>query len=164
MHPRISDSPKMKFYKNELKDGLAAKDRKWEGIHSNPVYCWDTGGKYHESAITVDFNEDFGYIYVNAGEIDLVVEVIINLIHEKGASTDEIGVITPYSGQRDLLSKFLVKNEFIIPTNDEVKVEDDRDDIDDEYFKPIRVHFIRGIMIASNDALQGPENSIGFLE
>lgn len=176
MHPRISAFPKLRFYDNKLKDGITAEERKIEGIPENPVYCWDTCGKLQESTVRVRFREDSGYTYVNRGEIQLVAEVLTHLIYQKGISRDSIGVITPYSGQRDLLSSVLVDNDIINPEKEEIKISIDRDDIDTES-KPNKIHSVSGIMIASIDAFQGREknflimscvrsnahNKIGFL-
>lgn len=176
MHPKISAFPKLRFYDNKLKDGITAEDRKSEGVPENPVYFWDTCGRLHEDTIRVRFREDSGRTYVNRGEIQLVAEVLTHLIYQKGIKREDIGVITPYSGQRDLLSSTLVKNDLINPEKEEIKISIDSDDIETES-KPNKIHSVSDIMIASIDAFQGREknflimscvrsntlNKIGFL-
>lgn len=176
MHPAISEFPRRKFYDGLLKDGLTAADRAKEGIPENPVVFWDTCGKCPEGTVRSRFREDSGLTYANRGEIDYVEKVLTALIFEKGIPKSEIGVITPYRGQRDMLSSVLVKNELINPEKLEVHVEIDRDDIYNES-KPVTIHTVSDIMIASIDAFQGREkdflimscvrsndkNKIGFL-
>lgn len=175
MHPAISAFPKHKFYDDKLKDGITAEHRKMDGIPENPVYCWDTEGKHPEGHVIVGFREDRGFTYVNRGEVDLVTQAVLHLVYQKGVARENIGVITPYSGQRDLLSSVMVKNELVNPAKEEVKVEEDRDDIDT--VKKSSIHSVSGIMIASIDAFQGrekdfmvmscvrsnPNNKVGFL-
>lgn len=176
MHPLISEFPRKRFYGGLLKDGITADDRKMDGLPENPVYFWDTVGKCRESRIKVGFREDRGYTYVNRPEVDLIKQVVINLIYEHNVKRSDIGVITPYRGQRDLISSELVKDTLINPENKELYVEVDRDDIDNDT-KPVTIHMVSDIMIASIDAFQGreknfmvmscvrsnAENKVGFL-
>lgn len=176
MHPAISEFPRNKFYGGLLKDGITAEDRTRPGISPNPVVFWDTQGRANEVNVRSRFREDSGLTYANPGEIDYVTKVLTNLIFEKGINKVDIGVITPYRGQRDMISSTLVKNELINPEKEEVQVEIDRDDFFNES-KPITIHTVSDIMIASIDAFQGREkdflimscvrsnaqNKIGFL-
>lgn len=177
MHPAISEFPRHEFYDGLLKDGITADDRKKNGIPQNPVFFWDTDGKCPENTVFSRFKEDSGLTYANAKEIGLIEKVLTTLIYEKGVSREDIGVITPYRGQRDMISAKLVKNELINPSKEEVHVEIDRDDFFNES-KPITIHTVSDIMIASIDAFQGreknflimscvrsnKENKIGFLK
>lgn len=176
MHPEISEFPRKKFYDGLLKDGITAEDRFKEGIPPNPVVFWDTCGKLPEGTVRARFREDNGLTYANKGEVNHVEKVLTNLIYEKGISRGDIGVITPYRGQRDLLSSSLVKNDLINPEKVELQIEIDRDDFFNDS-KPITIHMVSDIMIASVDAFQGREkdflvmscvrsneqNKIGFL-
>lgn len=176
MHPAISEFPRKKFYDGLLKDGITAEDRIRKGIPRNPVVFWDTCGKFPEGTVRARFREDNGLTYANKGEINYIDKVLTSLIYEKGVKRNDIGVITPYRGQRDLISSSLVKNDLINPGKAEVHVEIDRDDFFNES-KPITIHMVSDIMIASIDAFQGREkdflvmscvrsneqNKIGFL-
>lgn len=176
MHPAISDFPRRRFYNSLLKDGISSEQRQMDKIPSNPVYFWDTQGKLAEGRVRIGFREDRGFTYSNPGEIGLITEVLTKLIFEKGVSKSDIGVITPYRGQRDLISSVLVKNELINPEHNDILVEVDRDDIYNDS-KPVTIHTVSDIMIASIDAFQGreknflimscvrsnSENKIGFL-
>lgn len=158
MHPGISEFPRLKFYNGLLKDGITASDRAMANIPENPVYFWDTKGKAKESRVRIGFREDRGYTYSNVKEIDYITKVLMKLIYDKQVPKSDIGVITPYRGQRDYISNQLVKNELINPEKEEVQVEVDRDDIYNDS-KPVTVHLVSGIMIASIDAFQGREKN-----
>ncbi|CUM45897.1 uncharacterized protein AC631_03657 [Debaryomyces fabryi] len=176
MHPMISEFPRNRFYGSLLKDGITAEDRILEGIPSNPVYFWDTCGAAPEERVKINFREDRGYTYSNKSEISYITKSVLKLIYDKGIPKSEIGIITPYRGQRDLISSILVKNDLINPEKDDIHVEVDRDDIYNES-KPVTIHTVSDIMIASIDAFQGrekdflimscvrsnKENNIGFL-
>lgn len=176
MHPAISEFPRNKFYDGLLKDGLTPADRAKDLIPANPIVFWDTRGKHPEGTVFSRFREDSGLTYANKGEISFVEKALTTLIFEKNISRANIGVITPYRGQRDLISSTLVKNELINPGKEDVHVEIDRDDFYNES-KPVTIHTVSDIMIASVDAFQGREkdflimscvrsntqNKIGFL-
>lgn len=176
MHPLISDFPRRRFYQSLLKDGIGAEDRKMDKIPDNPVYFWDTCRKHQEGRVRIGFREDRGFTYSNKGEVSFVTEVLTKLIYEKGVKRSDIGVITPYRGQRDLISSILVENDLINPEKNDILVEVDRDDIYNDS-KPVTIHTVSDIMIASIDAFQGREknflimscvrsnetNKIGFL-
>ncbi|CAK9437370.1 uncharacterized protein LODBEIA_P17480 [Lodderomyces beijingensis] len=158
MHPAISEFPRTRFYGGELKDGIDAKAREMNGIPANPVYFWDTAGKAREQSVRNYLREDRGYTFYNRDEVWYVQQILRVLILEKGISRDQIGVVTPYSGQRDLISSILVKDEVVNPTNEEMQVEVDIDDIRNDS-KPVTIHIVSGIMIASIDAFQGREKN-----
>lgn len=177
MHPAISDFPRNEFYDGLLKDGITAEHRAKNGIPENPVLFWDTDGKCPETTVRSRFREDSGMTYANKHEIAFIEKVLTALIYDKEINRKDIGVITPYRGQRDMISSTLVKNDLINPTKDEVHVEVDRDDFFNES-KPITIHTVSDIMVASIDAFQGrekdflimscvrsnPEGKIGFLK
>lgn len=155
MHPAISEFPRTKFYNGELKDGIDADARRINGIPES-LYFWDTKSKAREKSVRNLLREDGGYTFTNHEEVSYVQQVLKTLIVEKGISRDNIGVITPYSGQRDLISSILVKDDVINPANEDLQIEIDIDDITNDS-KPVNIHIVSGIMIASIDAFQGRE-------
>lgn len=155
MHPMISEFPRNKFYEGKLKDGITESQR-FIDLIEKPIQFWDTKGNAKEQRVKIRTREDNGYTYNNPGEITNIVEVLIKLIYEKKIEKSKIGIITPYRGQRDLISNILSKNDLINPEKDDIKVEVDRDDIYNES-KPITIHTVSDIMIASIDAFQGRE-------
>lgn len=158
MHPAISEFPRHRFYGGLLKDGLTPANRVMDGIPANPVVFWDTNGECPEKIVTSRFWEDGGRTFANNGEISRLEKVLSMLIYDKGIPRSDIGVITPYRGQRDLISSSLVKNDLINPEKAEIHVEIDRDDFFNES-KPVTIHTVADIMIASVDAFQGREKN-----
>lgn len=158
MHPLISAFPKMQFYNDVLKDGITAQDRTMKGIPQNPVYFWDTCGKHPESLLNTD-SYSRSPSYDNHGEMQLVIRVLQKLIVFKGIPRSEIGVITPYSGQRELIVAAIVANSVINPDMGDDWVAEDSDDIESET-RPNTIHMVAGIMIASVDAFHGREKAV----
>lgn len=156
MHPEISEFPRTKFYGGLLKDGIDASARQLEGVISSPLYFWDTKGNAREQSVRNFLREDGGYTYTNRDEIGYIQQVLRTLIITKGVNPEQIGIITPYSGQRDLISATLVKDDVINPSNEQMKTEVDIDDLKNDS-KPVTIHIVSGIMIASIDAFQGRE-------
>lgn len=189
MHPAISDFPRRVVYNNLLKDGIDASHRQKEGIPVNPVFFWNTGGKCTEGRVRVRFREDAGFSFSNQGEAKRIVTILTKLIFEKNIPRSTIGVVTPYSGQRNLISSVLAGNELINPEKLEIQEEIDRDDFFESggsnnsqgngkrNNKNGTIQIVNGIMVASIDAFQGREkdfmimscvrsndtNQIGFL-
>ncbi|CAI5755619.1 unnamed protein product [Candida verbasci] len=176
MHPDISEFPRNRFYQGLLKDGISKEARIVENV-SNSVYFWDTKGQNPEKSIKNFLREDHGFTYTNPGEIENIITALKVLIYEKNVKRENIGIITGYSGQRDLISSTLIRNEFINVGQEELKLEIDLDDIANDS-KPVTIHYVSNIMIASIDAFQGREkdflimscvrsneqNKIGFLK
>ncbi|KAG7195693.1 uncharacterized protein KQ657_002075 [Scheffersomyces spartinae] len=192
MHPAISDFPRRVVYNNLLKDGIDASHRKMEGIPSNPVFFWNTGGKCSEGRVRVRYREDAGFSFSNQGEAKRIVTILTKLIYEKNIPRSSIGIVTPYSGQRNLISSILAENELINPDKLDIQEEIDRDDFFEsattinynnnnnngkQNRKNGTIQIVNGIMVASIDAFQGREkdfmvmscvrsndtNQIGFL-
>lgn len=176
MHPAISEFPKNEFYGGLLKDGITLKDRQYYGIPSDPLVFWDTCNKCPEEVVVSKFFGDDGRTYCNLGEVAFIERVLEHLIQVMHVKRSEIGVITPYRGQRDLVSNLLALNRLINPSGESRTVETNRDEFDES--KTVTIHSVSDIMIASIDAFQGREkdfmvmscvrsnekNSIGFLK
>lgn len=90
------------------------------------------------------------------GEVTRLEKVLEPLIYDKGITRSRIGVIKPYRGQRDLISATLVKSDAVNPDRADGRIEVDRDDFFNES-KPVTIHMVADIMIASVDAFQGRE-------
>ncbi|KXI44679.1 UNVERIFIED_CONTAM: hypothetical protein ACS92_02700 [Bacillus cereus] len=65
-------------------------------------------------------------------------------------------MITPYAGQRDLISASFKENLLINPEKQEVQVQVDKEDVESDS-KAATVHQVNGILVASIDAFQGRE-------
>lgn len=99
MHPAISLWPSNEFYEGRLQNGVAAADRdiseKFPDLHwldnEHPLFF-----------MMVDGQEEMaggGTSYVNRAEA-VVVEKVATLLMKSGVVPEEIGVITPYQGQK----------------------------------------------------------------
>ena len=98
MHPCISSFPSNMFYNGVLENGVTAIDRTpskemfpWLD-EDNPTMFWDCSSGMEEISSS-------GTSFLNRGEAAYVERAVTYLIN-KGASPSEIGVITPYDGQR----------------------------------------------------------------
>ncbi|KAM9919816.1 hypothetical protein OXX80_012604, partial [Metschnikowia pulcherrima] len=105
MHPAISKFPKNTFYDGLLKDGVTEEELHHEGILSNPNVFWDTADSCSEKAIMSQHGEKNVRTFCNVGEVKFVVKALHHLTQVMHVKKANIGVITPYRGQRDLISK-----------------------------------------------------------
>ena len=127
MHPEISEFPRTKFYGGLLKDGIDANARQLEGVISSPLYFGIPRGMQENNLLETSFVK-MEVTYTNRDEIGYIQQVLRTLIN-KGVKPEQIGIITPYSGQRDLISATLVKDDVINPSNKQMKTEVDIDDL-----------------------------------
>ncbi|ODV62831.1 DEAD/DEAH box helicase family protein [Ascoidea rubescens DSM 1968] len=159
MHPFISEFPRNRFYDRMLEDGISIEERKLENIEK-PLVFWDTGisRKYFESRKRKEsiFGEEQGYSFQNTGESELIISVLMHLIFSKNIAKEKIGIITPYSAQRELITEIITRNEILNPEGEDVIVDIDCDDLFDDA-RPATMNIISGITIASVDAFQGKE-------
>ncbi|ELP90998.1 suppressor with morphological effect on genitalia family protein (smg-2), partial [Entamoeba invadens IP1] len=100
MHPQIAKFPNDNFYAGKLLNGVSEDDRsdqRLQGILPNPlfpvmfVHC--KGDEFYGVS---------GKSYGNSQEKE-VVQYLIDLFNRKGIKDNEIGIISPYSTQRELL-------------------------------------------------------------
>ncbi|OBA22374.1 P-loop containing nucleoside triphosphate hydrolase protein [Metschnikowia bicuspidata var. bicuspidata NRRL YB-4993] len=174
MHPELSKFPRNEFYGRLLKDGINASDRLKYGPLLHPTVFWDTLGSCPEKIVVSQSKEKDSCTYSNPGEIKCIEQVLEHLIQKLNVDRSDIGVTSPYRGQRDLISRTLLNNKFINMQKTNVEVQNNNDDGG----KAVTVHSVSGIMIASIDAFQGREknfvvfscvrsnemNKIGFLK
>lgn len=158
MHPTISEFPKNKFYDNKLKNGITEKDRQMKNIKF-PVFYYDHQGIHaYESKIFSIHGEDFGYSWINKAEVGYVVELVEILIRERNVNPSDIGVMTGYSAQRDLLIQAFKKNPVVNPEMHRMGLSVDKEDLTKK--QNMTVCDINGLTIASVDAFQGREKNI----
>lgn len=160
MHPQISEFPVKKFYQGELKNGVTEEQKSWPSI-KYPLYFYHC----NEGPESKVFNRQrgmSGFTYNNRHECDAIVKVIYKLMMDKGVKPDQIGVITPYSAQRDLVSETLVKDDVINPGGMEMEQELDEADLLDAGIgrsngKKNTINIINGVYVATIDSFQGHE-------
>ena len=154
MHPGLSKFPSKTFYSDLLKDGISIQDRNLNIKNFNwpnnnlPLIFWNFPNSREEIF-------ENGQSYFNVHEIGACA-IIISTLYKSGISSNDIGIISPYSGQQ-----FTLKNHLPSKLKNEVPIE-----------------FLNNIQIESVDAFQGKEkkfiilstvrandnNDIGFLK
>ena len=104
MHPILSEFPSNMFYEGSLQNGVTESDRQmrhmpgytgkddfpWP-IKSKPMFFWGVQGMEEISAS--------GTSYLNRTEASYVEKIATHLL-KMGVESNQIGVITPYDGQK----------------------------------------------------------------
>ncbi|QLL32043.1 hypothetical protein HG536_0C02120 [Torulaspora globosa] len=160
MHPKISEFPIAKFYQGQLKNGVTEEQKSWEGIEY-PLYFYHCD-KGFESKVFNRQRGMRGFTYNNRYECEEIKKIIYKLILEKNVRTDQIGIITPYSAQRDLISEMLVADTVVNPQGFAMEQELDEADLLDAGIahsngKKNTINIINGVYIATIDSFQGHE-------
>ncbi|EJS43946.1 ecm32p [Saccharomyces arboricola H-6] len=164
MHPKISEFPIKKIYNGELKNGVTEKQKAWPGVeHPLFFYQCDLGP---ESRVRSTQRDIVGFTYENKHECEEIVKIIQILMLDKKVPLEEIGVITPYSAQRDLLSDILTKNVVINPK--QISMQQEYDEIElfnaagSEAASSLQnnvINIVNGLHVATVDSFQGHEKS-----
>lgn len=100
MHPRLSEFPSNMFYEGSLQDGVTEQERLRRDIDfpwpvaDTPMMLWSNLGHEEISAS--------GTSYLNRTEASNV-EKIVTRFFKAGVKPADIGVITPYEGQRSYI-------------------------------------------------------------
>ncbi|SCV00369.1 LAME_0G09252g1_1 [Lachancea meyersii CBS 8951] len=161
MHPAISEFPIKTFYDGKLKDGVTAEQKSWPGL-PHPLFFYH----YNKGPESKVFNLKRGmrgFTYNNAHEAEAIVAVLHKLIIEKKVDREEIGVITPYSSQRDLVSEMLVRDPVVNPTGKAMEQEMDKDDLVGSGesvgggANKATINIVNDIFVATVDSFQGHE-------
>ncbi|EHN02669.1 Ecm32p [Saccharomyces cerevisiae x Saccharomyces kudriavzevii VIN7] len=164
MHPKISEFPIKKIYNGELRDGVTGKQKGWPGVeHPLFFYHCDLGS---ESRVRSAQRDIVGFTYENKHECGEIVKIVQILLLDKKVPLEEIGIVTPYSAQRDLLSNILTKNTVINPR--QISMEQEYDEIelfnaaDSQGASSLQnnvINIINGLHVATVDSFQGHEKS-----
>ncbi len=104
MHPMLIQFPKIKFYNNNLKTrniGIPTLDLDnfWPN-NDNPQFFIDTKN-IEENQIYTSF--------VNITEANIIVNIYFDLLNNYKAELGQIGIITPYLAQVQLLKTLIIK-------------------------------------------------------
>ncbi|EFA84419.1 helicase [Heterostelium album PN500] len=103
MHPSLSEFPSSTFYEGQLVNELSYKDRVYNDIKfpwpspNNPMFFYNSTGAEEISSS--------GTSFINRMEASTTEKIVTKLL-ELGTKPHQIGIITPYEGQRS----FLVNN------------------------------------------------------
>lgn len=104
MHPTISEFPSNMFYEGTLQNGVSINERTYQGldfpwpIPNKPIFFYNTIGPEELSST--------GTSYVNRTEASNL-EKIVSVLISRGLSASQIGIITPYEGQRAYITSYM---------------------------------------------------------
>lgn len=104
MHPALSEFPSNLFYEGSLQNGVFADTRTLKGIdfpwpvHDKPMFFYCCQGQEEIAGS--------GTSYLNRTEASYVEKVITKFL-KSGIKPDQLGIITPYEGQRAFLVQYM---------------------------------------------------------
>jgi regulator of nonsense transcripts 1 len=104
MHPALSEFPSNFFYEGTLANGVSDRDR----TPTKAVFSWPEQNipMFFFNSTGDEEVSDSGTSFINRFEAILVSQIITRLCRA-GVKPGQIGVITPYAGQRFYLKHFL---------------------------------------------------------
>jgi hypothetical protein len=107
MHPALSEFPSNTFYEGSLQNGVTAAERLMPSVDfpwpvpDVPMFFYATTGQEEISSS--------GTSYLNRTEAAMV-EKLVSRFLKGGVNPQQIGVITPYEGQRSFLVNYMQYN------------------------------------------------------
>uniref|UniRef100_T1J7E0 DNA helicase n=1 Tax=Strigamia maritima TaxID=126957 RepID=T1J7E0_STRMM len=107
MHPELSKFPSNFFYEGSLQNGVFADERKMKGVDfpwpqpDKPMFFYATSGQEEIAGS--------GTSYLNRTEAALVEKITTRFLR-CGVKPEQIGIITPYEGQRAYLVQYMQFN------------------------------------------------------
>ncbi|XP_071965805.1 regulator of nonsense transcripts 1-like [Antedon mediterranea] len=136
MHPELSKFPSNIFYEGSLQNGVTASERVTRGIEfpwpqpDKPMFFQATTGQEEISSS--------GTSYLNRTEASNVEKITTKFLRA-GVKPEQIGIVTPYEGQRAYVTTFM------------------------QYSGPLNSKLYQEIEVASVDAFQGREKDFIIL-
>lgn len=116
MNPCLSEFPSNMFYEGSLQNGVTSEQRLIENatfpwpVVNNPMMFWANYGREEISAS--------GNSFLNRVEA-MNVEKLITKLFKDGIKPEQIGVITPYEGQRAYIVQYMSMNNTLIDRKDQ---------------------------------------------
>lgn len=153
MNPALSEFSSNMFYEGLLQNGVTSQQRNWPGllfpwpVPDCPMMFWANYGKEEIGSS--------GSSYLNRVEA-MNVEKIITRLFKDGVHPSQIGVITPYEGQRAYIAQYMQMTSSIVGKRadyEEVEV------TSVDAFQGREKDFIILLCVRAND-----ERAIGFLK
>ena len=112
MHPCLSSFPSLTFYEGSLQNGISKQERVLDGFnfpwpaHDKPMFF------YH--SISSEEISASGTSFLNRTEA-VNVEQIVTALFNAGLRPEQIGIITPYEGQRAFILSYMQKQGQLDP-------------------------------------------------
>eukprot|EP00742_Colponemidia_sp_Colp-10_P004843 GILJ01005171.1.p1 GENE.GILJ01005171.1~~GILJ01005171.1.p1 ORF type:complete len:986 (-),score=155.09 GILJ01005171.1:479-3436(-) len=107
MHPCLSEFPSNTFYEGTLQNGVTLNERLYQGIDfpwpvpTTAMFFYNSMGQEEISAS--------GTSYLNRTEAANVEKIITHFLRA-GVNPSQIGVVTPYEGQRAYITQYMQRN------------------------------------------------------
>ena len=113
MHPCLSEFPSNAFYEGTLQNGVTEAER----ADSEDVFPWPCPSKpmMFWAQMGVEEMSASGTSYLNRGEAYAVEKMVTHLL-QNGIAPEEIGVVTPYEGQRAYVVNYLMRTGVLHPS------------------------------------------------
>jgi len=111
MHPELTAFPSNTFYEGTLQNGVTISDRQYEGD-----FPWPNRGKpmFFFNLLGAEEISASGTSFLNRTEA-AQVEKVVNALIRSGVKAQNLGIITPYKGQRAYIVNYLAKNGALNP-------------------------------------------------
>ena len=111
MHPALSEFPSNMFYEGSLQNGVTEADRQllnMPGYAGKEDFPWPVPNKpmFFYSISGMEEISASGTSYLNRTEASYVEKVVTHLLR-MGVTPGQIGVITPYDGQKKYVSEYM---------------------------------------------------------
>lgn len=107
MHPKLSEFPSNTFYNGNLQNGVNGDER----THHSSQFNWPNRAKpmffYH--ILGVEQFSSSGTSYINQKEAEFIEKAVTSLL-KSNIKPEQIGIITPYEGQRSFIVAYMLKN------------------------------------------------------
>jgi regulator of nonsense transcripts 1 len=111
MHPALSEFPSNMFYEGSLQNGVTEADRQLltlPGYAGKEDFPWPVPGKpmFFYSIMGMEEISASGTSYLNRTEASHVEKIVTHLLR-MGVTPAQIGVVTPYDGQKKYVSEHM---------------------------------------------------------
>ena len=111
MHPALSEFPSNMFYEGSLQNGVTEADRQLltqPGYSGKEDFPWPVPGKpmFFYSISGMEEISASGTSYLNRTEASYVEKVVTHLLR-MGVTPAQIGVVTPYDGQKKYVYEYM---------------------------------------------------------
>lgn len=112
MHPVISDFPSNTFYEGSLQNGISISERVYSGLE----FLWPVPDKpiFFYNSIGLEEISASGTSYLNRSEAYNVERIVTSFLRF-GLKSSQLGIITPYEGQRAFITTFLQQGSSLSP-------------------------------------------------
>jgi regulator of nonsense transcripts 1 len=112
MHPALSEFPSNTFYEGTLQNGVTVEERQ----QTNVDFPWPSAARpmFFYNCIGQEEISSSGTSYLNRAE-SAICEKIVTHFLRAGVNPAQIGVITPYEGQRAYVVNYMQRNGSLRP-------------------------------------------------